>query len=375
VDIVNWEVFDSLLYSKVSPAVSIYLPTHRLGPETQQDPIRLRNLLADVRRSLVESGMRGPDADELIRPASNLIDDLGFWQHQEEGLVLFMGPGRFDSYRLPVAFRELVVVSDSFHVKPLVQVMSRGERFYILALSQQQVRLLWATRYRVGEVDLGDIPVSLAKSPWFEGSQLQFHQSGTRGRGRPTAIFHGQGMGKETSVKRLERFFRAVDGGIAHLVEPDAPLVLAGVEFLLPIYRKVSRRRTILDGEVVGNPEESTGPELHERAWRLASDYFAKERDAAMESFSSGASPTEQTIEMALPAASEGRVEALFVEESAISWGIRGASGGVEVHEARQPGDRDLLDVAVAETWKHRGSVYQGLPEQVSGVIAAVLRY
>ncbi|NOY55582.1 MAG: hypothetical protein GXP34_06300 [Actinobacteria bacterium] len=379
-DIINRDMFDALVESTASPAVSIYMPTHRFGPEIQQDPIRLKNLLQAAHRRLVSDGVRAPEAETLLRPAAELSDDPSFWQHQEDGLALFLAPDRFDSYRLPVAFRELVVVGETFHVKPLLRVMSRGERFYVLGLSQQRVRLLRASRYRVGEVDIKDeVPESLAEALWFEDPerQLQFHQSARQGEGRLTATFHGHGMGKETSYKRLERFFRAVDQGIGQLIETDAPLVLAGVEYLLPIYRRVSEHPTILDGEITGNPEELTAEELHQRAWSIAQPFFRKERDAAAESFATGVNPTETTIEAILPAASLGRVAALFVAEDAIEWGVADLPTSVERHDERQPGDRDLLDLAVAETWRHRGSVYLEPTSEVpgGGAVAAVLRY
>jgi len=42
-----------------------------------------------------------------------------------------------------------VVVSDRFHLKPLLPLLTGDGRFYILALSQNQVRLLQGTRYSV----------------------------------------------------------------------------------------------------------------------------------------------------------------------------------------------------------------------------------
>ncbi|NIA25122.1 MAG: hypothetical protein GWP04_06085 [Gammaproteobacteria bacterium] len=379
-DIITRDMFDALIDSDASPAVSIYMPTHRVGPEIQQDPIRLKNLLQAARRRLVNSGERVREAEALLRPAFELCDQPSFWQYQEDGLALFLAPDRFDSYRLPAAFRELVVVGETFHVKPLLRVMSRGERFHVLGLSQQRVRLLRATRYRVSEVDIsGDVPESLAEALWFEDPerQLQFHQSARQGEGRLTATFHGHGMGKETSRKRLERFFRAVDKGIGQIIEADAPLVLAGVEYLLPIYRRISEHSIIPDGEITGNPEELTEAELHQRAWEIAEPFFRKERDAAAASFATGAHPTETTTEGVLPAAFAGRVATLFVAEDTIEWGVAGPSTPVERHAERKPGDRDLLDLAVAETWRHRGSVYLEPPSQIpgGGVVAAVLRY
>lgn len=378
-DIVTIDTFDRLIKVESTPAVSIYLPTHRSGPGIQQDPIRLRNLLQDASEQLLAGGMRGPEADALLEPIAGLTDDAEFWQHQEEGLALFAGPDRLESFRLPVAFPELVQVADRFHLKPLLPVLSRGERFYVLALSQQQVRLLWGTRFRVGQVDLTGIPESMAEALWFEDRerQVQFRQTGTRGQGRLAATFHGQGMGKDVSSKRLERFFRTVDKGIAGVIKTDAPVVLAGVEYLLAVYRRVSEHPVILDEVIAGNPEDLGAETLHRRAWAVTEPFFRKERDAAVSAFFAGSRPTETMIESILPAASGGRVATLFVAENSNQWGVVRPSGEIEPHEEREKGDRDLHDLAVAETWRHRGAVYLMPAPEIPGGrgIAATLRY
>jgi len=43
-----------------------------------------------------------------------------FWQHQNAGLALFISEGFFRFYRAEMKF-ELVVVSDRFHLKPLIR--------------------------------------------------------------------------------------------------------------------------------------------------------------------------------------------------------------------------------------------------------------
>jgi hypothetical protein len=49
----------------------------------------------------------------------------------------------------------------------------------------------------------------------------------------------------------------------------------------------------------------------------------------------------------------------------------------VNVHEPPEPGDEDLLDLAVIQTLINRGAVYAVMPEEVPGqaILAAVLRY
>lgn len=58
--------------------VSLFLPTHRAGPEVQQNPIRLKNLLRQAKQMLLERGRRRPDAEALLEPAQGLLFQEGF---------------------------------------------------------------------------------------------------------------------------------------------------------------------------------------------------------------------------------------------------------------------------------------------------------
>ena len=78
--------------------ISIFMPTHRAGPEIQQDPVRLKNFLGEAKERLLESGLRRPDVDALLEPASALVHSHVFWRHQSDGLALFVSPKVFRPY-------------------------------------------------------------------------------------------------------------------------------------------------------------------------------------------------------------------------------------------------------------------------------------
>ncbi|WP_242040235.1 baeRF7 domain-containing protein [Anabaena subtropica] len=132
--------------------VSIYMPTYRMTAETLQNPIRFKNLIREAEEKLIEGGLRPQDARDLLAPAQE-IDEFEFWQHQSDGLAIFIAEDFFSYYCVPIDFAELVVVSDRFHLKPLISLLTGDGQFYILALSQNQVRLFQGTRYSVNEVE------------------------------------------------------------------------------------------------------------------------------------------------------------------------------------------------------------------------------
>jgi hypothetical protein len=77
-NVLNRKGLEGLVENRKGPCVSIFMPTHRKGPETQQDPIRLKNLLKEAEQQLVELELRPTEARELLAPAAALMEDADF---------------------------------------------------------------------------------------------------------------------------------------------------------------------------------------------------------------------------------------------------------------------------------------------------------
>lgn len=75
-DLMDRVALKTLIAVQAEVCVSIYLPTHRAGPDTQQDPIRFKNLLREAEERLSTFGLRSPEARGLLEPAQRLLTDL-----------------------------------------------------------------------------------------------------------------------------------------------------------------------------------------------------------------------------------------------------------------------------------------------------------
>jgi hypothetical protein len=382
-DFLSRDVLYPLIDERAEYCVSLYMPTHRSGPEIQQDPIRLKNLLREAEEQMLHHGRRRSDARALLAPARRLLGDDQFWQHQSDGLALLLSPNTFRAYRLPYEFVELGVVADRFHLKPLLTLLSGDGRFYILALSQKRVRLLMGTRHSVSEMSLDSVPTSLADALAGEQRErdLRFRVAGHGG-----AMFHGHGSGSdETEHKKdLLRYFQRLDKGIQDLVCVNrAPLILAGVDYLLPIYRDANTCAELVDEGIVGNPDNLSDAELHRRAWAIVAPRFTRAQELAAAQYRELACTDRAAtdLETIVPAAEHGRINHLFVAVGVQRWGrFDRSSGSVTRHEEREPGDQDLLDLAAVQTLAHAGDVFavkaDEIPERKADAsLAAVFRY
>jgi hypothetical protein len=384
-DILTGAELEQLMRKEQQWCVSIYMPTHRTGREAQQDPIRLKNLLGEAEKRLSDQGVGTRDVQQMLEPAAKLLLDSDFWQHQSDGLAIFITSNRVRRYRLPLNFEEFVAVMDHFHVKPLLPLFTGDGQFYILALSQNEVRLLNGTRYSVSEVDIGQVGGSLAEAIPSVNHQmsLQLHSSGSSG-GSGSVTFHGQGGGSDESAKKeLLRYFRLVADGLKEFLQGNrAPLVLAGVEYLLPIYKEANTYPNLIDTVIKGNPDLLSADELHKSAWEIIRPLFQAAQEEAFAYYQQLAGQASErvadTLEKIVPAAYHGQVETLFVAIGEQQWGILNpVTNEIELHDQMESGDEPLLDLATVHTYLKGGTVYAVEPEMMPGgsPAAAVLRY
>ncbi len=381
----SWEDVRTLLTHDGESRVSLSLPTHRGGRETEQDRIRLKNLVRRAEDELGRLGLRGPEAGAVLAPAYRVLDDAGFWRERQDGLALFLAPDWSMIVRTPVALEESIVTGGRFRIRPLLPALWPELRFGILALSRHAARLLDATRFTVREVDAPGMPDGVAGLPGEVETerQLQAHVASRRGESRAggAVAFHGHGLPRDAEEDRLLEYFRAVDGSVTAVMRHDgAPLVLAAVEHFVPLFREVTTHPWVMEDAVAGNPDELSNEELHRRAWQVVQPVAGREADERLARFDERAAKGDAVhgLTNALRSARAARVETLFLCEDDVVWGRYDAeSDRARIHEERRPGDEDLLDRAAAETIRTGGAVIS-LPRDrmpVREPVAALLRY
>ncbi|MDQ0954851.1 hypothetical protein QFZ24_008774 [Streptomyces phaeochromogenes] len=123
------------------PAVSVLTPTHRREPDKAQDPVRLRNVLAEAKKQLesdpaVTRELRIDVVGQLEQALAEV--DLA---HSEDGLAIFAAPGEHQVWSLARTVPERVVLSDTFLTRNLVAAQAAERPFWVLAVSADRISL------------------------------------------------------------------------------------------------------------------------------------------------------------------------------------------------------------------------------------------
>lgn len=311
-----------LLRADSKPCVSIFIPTQRSGHEMMQGPIRLKNLSSQAEHRLKQLGHRWTLIEELLGAAHDLAGRLDFWEHQTSGFAYYSRPGYVRTFRLPVRVSEAVYVNEQFHVMPLLPLLMDEGRFYVLAISEHHPRLYEATRFTVRHVEVPNMPKDLQTALYGAEHEQQIqrrgsgHPSSTGKTGGSFAYSTGPGSDMDRRKSDLKRYFDLLDAALEPIWKrKPAPVVLAGVVYELPIFRQACHSNLLLPKELHGNFDRSSTEELHDLAYAIAREHFAKETDAAIRRYGDHRANGRAVADThkLWQAAKEGRVDTLFL--------------------------------------------------------------
>jgi len=364
------------LYSTRQPAlVSLYLPLAVGGKETEQGSIRLKNLLSEAELELAKLGQSFVDIKHMLRPLHQTLNEPEFWKSSAPGLAFFADREGAFAVQLPHPVNERVYVGPDYHVKPLLPLFSHDGIFYVLTLSENLVRIFEATRFSIREIDVEGVPRSLEETLRADDpqSELQFRTGGPPNFGTEKgAVFYGSGdeAGMERHKNDMRRFFEQVDRKLADwLVESPSPLLIGGVDYLLPIYRQASHYRHLLPGQIVGNFDRATPEEIHTKAWGEVEGHFLHELEEAQERYGDhvGTGLTSDQLPTLLEPAKEGRIDTLFLANAIVP------PNGKHVVDPEE----ELLNRIAVATLERGGVVFALEPGEIpgGGPAAAILRF
>jgi hypothetical protein len=363
--------------------VSLFMPAHRARPQTEQDPIRLKNLLRLAEERLAERGLSKKDIEPIMEAPRRLLNDFSFWERQGDGLAVFFSKEIMRTFRLPLVFSELVVVAENFHIKPLLPLLVDDGRFFLLSLSQKEVRLFEGSRHEIEEVNFPD-GLSTLEDLFGEAVFTKDTQARSATRSTPArggyGVFHGHDP-QEDEKKHLLSWMHVVDEEIAGKInESNSPLVVACVDYLFPLYQEANTYHKLAAGNLPGNPEDMSVPQLHKSAWDLVHTNFKKERLEAAARYAdlSATGKSTDEIDEAVLAAIHGRVDTLFVEVGSEIWGSYDEEQmKVIIHQRRETCDTDLTNLAAIHTLLSGGSVFPLSPVEgrIRTPVQAIFRY
>lgn len=379
------EQFAELANLQRDQCISVYMSTtgtSSVEASKQKDFIGFKNKLQQLTALLKDRDVEQSQIERLLKPGYDLLRKEEFWSSLTQGLAVFIAHGYFRYIRLPLTPKDELVINASFYLTPLIPVMTSRDYFYALVLSKKQAKLYRADAFGMQYISVPGMPKGVDDVVHFEEKDdLDLFRTDTSGAGAG-ANYHGVGAGRPDMKTNIASYFDEVDETLWKEVLRDekVPLLLVGVEYLIPIYKQVAKYKPIWDEALTGNHEYEDTGSLYLQARMKMEPYFQERVNKALTIYGNQ-SATQLTSSVAadvIPAAHYGRVSQLFVLKDEHIWGTFDEMNNIlTIHNTQEEGDECLVDKAVIKTLLTGGEVFV-LPAEkmpVKSKLAALMRY
>jgi hypothetical protein len=376
-----------LLADHEPPCISLYLPTHRNHPENQQDPIRYRNLLTEMENSLRQK-YPTREVRALLEKFQMLARDDRFWNHRTDGLAVFSSPHTFQMFELQRTVPELLIVADSFHIKPLFRMLQSADRYQILALNRHEAKLYEGNRYGLDPVDLPNVPSTITEALGEELTEqhltvASYGAGAARAAGGgATPSIHAHGDKKDEVDSDRDRFFRAIDRAILehHSRPSELPLMLATLKEYHDPFHAVSHNPFLMVDGIMMNSEALNLDQLRAEAWRIVEPMYLNRLAKMVDAYQMARSRDlgSDDVTQIAEAATAGRVETLLVEaDRQIPGRVDPATGEIHAGDIADPEVDDVLDDLVERVLRIKGDVVLVPADRMPSTTgaAAIYRY
>jgi hypothetical protein len=382
-DIPAFQRLKPLLGDFPSPCLTLYQPTFRQFPESQQNVVRYRNLLRELKEGL-EQKHRGQNFGSLLEPFDALAEDSEFWAHPQDGIAVFAAPGFSHVEKVQRQVPELVVVNDHLHLKPLVRVLQSEDTYQILALDRGAVRLFQGNRYVIDEIVMApSVPRTIEEALGPNRPIQGVARMATFGAGKGpqgATAHHGHGSKMDDVHLDMERFFRIIDRAIteAHSKPSTLPLIVAALPEHQTHFREISHNPYLFEEGINANADALSPNALRDEAWRLLEPRYHARLQQLLDMYHAAHARGLATDDLthALEFATDGRVGTLLVEADKRIAGH--VDGRMPRHADRDElAAGDILDDLAERVLKTGGQVIvaprASMPSDTG--LAAVFRY
>jgi len=383
-ELLTKELIQELLAADQAPCLSLYMPAHQKHPENRQDIILFKNLVRQMKESLLQKYSAG-ETQKHLEPFENLAEDNNTWNQKFDGLAAFSATGVFKVVGVHKSFEELAIVADSFHTKPLRQYLQSLDNFHVLGLSLHDIRLFEGNRHSLTEVELtADTPKTINEALGDELTERHTTVASYGGSGgESTPMHHGHGGRKEETEKDTERFFRIVANKIYEQYSKPSgwPLILAALTEHHSLFQKVNKNPLLLTNGITINPSSVSPDKLANMAWEIMEPDYNMKLDKLVARFEQERvnGKGSDDYKVVAVAAVEGRVDTLIVEtDRIIPVRITNlVTGNTQKKDLINPKVDDLLDDMGELVMKMGGEVMvlpTGKMPSETG-LAAIFRY
>ncbi|MCC9655419.1 baeRF3 domain-containing protein [Rhodopirellula halodulae] len=371
----NKSQLTELLTNENGDCVSILMGTYQSGRETNQNPIRFKNL---IQQAIELANKKGSPILSQLEALAELEHDATFWQHQSAGLAIYVSEGTEKRMMLSHDPGESVTLSDEFNIRPIASVACGETNLMTLALSWERARLFRSDGHTSVEVKDEVFPVTMDElvTERDPEKQLQYssHESFGAG-GSETVMYHGHGEGED----KIEADRHAYLSRVGELVQKrlyntDLQLVAFATEEVAGHFEAAAEGVEITQCIHV-SPDALSDSQLDARITAFAKEHHQSNDEVLADRLGAslagdlGSSDVEEVVLAAL----DGRVDTLLLgADTRIPGRCDATKHSVTLDETAST---DLVNTAVRLTLNSGGTIRRLQKASAGQPVAAIYRF
>ncbi|PKP80811.1 MAG: hypothetical protein CVT79_13605 [Alphaproteobacteria bacterium HGW-Alphaproteobacteria-18] len=347
--------------------VSIYVPTTPLTQKIGEARLKFRHLISEAVKQADAAGHDKRETGLIETGLLHLAEDDSFWRVQANSLAVFATQKGVTSFRLANKLEASTEVADRFHLLPLLRTVAFPHEAFILALSENGVRLIQT---------FSDMPPKKVKVPGLPKDAASHAGKATiNDKSAFTRI-----QGEEGQRVRHLSYLRAIDAALRPILSGrDTPLIVAAVDPLAHLYTHVNTYHRLAAHQIRISPDKTKDAELARLGVPVLDALYADELKAAAETFAARASSGHTATDLTdvARAATYGAVDTLFADMNDARPGLIDDKGHVAFAEADSADTYNLVDEVARRVILNGGRVIAVRAGEVPGgrSVGAILRY
>ncbi len=357
----------ALTQTRSDACVSIYLKTTPLTQDIGQARTNLGNLTRTAISQLEEAGLPKRRIWLLEEHLGILMEDDDFWEHQASSLAILVTPERIHTFRLANELHDMVEVSDRFHLKPLLRAATFAHVAYVLAVSENDVRLVEMS------ADMPAREIKVPNMPKDAASAVGKKSINESGSGRRIQGLEGQKV-------RLGQYIRKIDAALRPILKgTDTPVILASTLPVDALFRSLTAL-PLLPQTIETSPDQLSPAELAEAARPVLDAQYDSQIKEFHDLFDQrrGQNRTTTDVSDAARASTFGGIDTLLVDFDSVTIGtVDDETGAVTFADQQGASSYGIIDEIAGRALRSGAHVMAVRKADIPGDkdLAAILRY
>ncbi len=372
----------SLLKSDTPPCISLYVPL-------SMAEVSEHGVLSGHYRNLIESAHNLLNKSYSERVSARMLAPLQQFQLPEKfrdgpprgTLALFKSPTLEGFIHLPEEIPGIAVVADSFHIKPLLDLLVPPRNFYVLDVQSRRATLYKGTGEQLEAIENFQVN---------EASEAQAPEGGLFKRQLESLLTRTGLRRLQTQAQHLSsEFLTRVEAQVtAHMIFTLAsPLFVVGKRHCTNQYMRINRYPDLHSSPIwaaEGRARNETFLKaIHAAAVKQHEKILKREKDKNLAALRKARRKgmLEQDLHAVVRALTQGHVRTLYIKKNELLWGtVDWRSGRFRLNPSQTNAfDDDIIDDCIEKALASEGTKIVCLddedlaPEEIINPVTAIL--